>query len=151
MVERFEQFATLISGIFRQIQKLEREEMEKHGLKGAFAQYLMIMSHYPEGITATQLCTASDRDKAAISRVVNEMESKGLVRREGEKDYRAVITLTDEGRKAVNYVGQRATVAVQKASEGLSDSHRKIFYAALSLIYSNLDKVCDEGIPENAE
>ena len=73
MVDRFEQFAGYISGIFRQIQKIERDELEKQGLKGAFAQYLVVMSHYPEGITATQLCEVCDKDKAAVSRVIAEL------------------------------------------------------------------------------
>ncbi|MBQ8358022.1 MAG: winged helix DNA-binding protein [Clostridia bacterium] len=148
MVERFEQFSGLVSGIYRQIQKLEREEMEKYGLKGAFAQYLVVMNRRGDGMTAAQLCEICDKDKAAISRVISEMEEKGLVTRTGEKDYRATIALTEEGHKAAAYVADRATVAVTKASEGLTDTHRKLLYASLELIYSNLEKICEAGIPE---
>ena len=56
MMDRFEQFTSAISVITRYIQKLERDEMEKYGLKGAYAQYLLMMHHYPDGITAAQLC-----------------------------------------------------------------------------------------------
>ena len=150
MVDRFEQFAGYISGIFRQIQKLEREELEKWGLRGAFAQYLIVMTHYPEGITAAQLSEVCDKDKAAVSRVIAELAEKGMVQRVGDQGtlYRAPIALTEEGRRAADFVAERATVAVAKATEGLSDTHRKVMYASLGLIFSNLEKICAEGIPE---
>lgn len=151
MVERFEQFSALISSAYRQVQKLERTEMETYGLKGAFAQYLLIMSHYPRGMTATQLCEACEKDKAAVSRVVAEMESKGLVVREGEgeQSYRALLFLTDEGRRAAEFVSQRASVAVIKANEGISEENRRIFYETLEQFNGNLQRICESGIPKN--
>ena len=38
MLDRFEQFTAAISAINRCIQKLERDEMEKYGYKGAVVQ-----------------------------------------------------------------------------------------------------------------
>ena len=149
MVSRYEHFSTLISGVYRQIQKLEREEMEKYGFKGAFAQYLLAMSRHPEGMTAARLCELCDKDKAAISRVIAEMEEKGLVKKAGEgaHSYRAALLLTAEGQSAAAFVAERATAAVLHAGEGLSDVDRKIFYATLELINTNLQKICDDGIP----
>ena len=40
MIDRFEQFVSYISAIHRDVQKIERDEMVKYGLKGAYAQYL---------------------------------------------------------------------------------------------------------------
>ena len=48
--------------------------MEKYGLKGPHAQCLLAMRRNPQGITASQLCTICDKDKAAISRTVAELE-----------------------------------------------------------------------------
>ena len=76
MLDRFEQFTAAISTIHRFVQKIERDEMEKYGLKGASAQYLLAMARYPEGITAAALCDVCDRDKAAVSRILSEMEKK---------------------------------------------------------------------------
>ena len=150
MVERFEQFSELISGAYRLVQKLERTEMEAYGLKGAFAQYLLVMSHYPQGITSAQLCEACEKDKAAVSRAVSEMESKGLVVREGEgeQSYRALLFLTDEGRRAAEFVSQRASVAVVKANEGISEEQRRVFYETLEQFNENLQRICESGIPK---
>ena len=151
MVERFEQFSALISSAYRLVQKLERTEMEAYGLKGAFAQYLLIMSRCPQGITATQLCEACEKDKAAVSRVVAEMEDKGLVVREGEgeQSYRALLLLTDEGKRAAEFVSQRASIAVIKANEGIGEENRRIFYETLAQFNDNMQRICESGIPKN--
>ena len=117
--------------------------MEKYGLKGAFAQYLRILARHPEGMIAAKLVENCDRDKAAISRVVAEMEEKGLVQRvgDGTHQYRAVITLTAEGQRAADYVAERATEIVAKAVEGLTDEARGVMYASLELICSNLENM----------
>ena len=56
MITRFEHFSSSISCIYRYIQRIERTEMEKYGLKGPHAQCLLAMRRYPEGITAARLC-----------------------------------------------------------------------------------------------
>ena len=95
MIKRFEQFSSAFSSIYRYIQRIEREEMEKHGLKGAFAQYLMALHRHPDGMTASQLCEECDMNKAAVSRAIAEMEECGLVCRksEGYSSYRAPLLL----------------------------------------------------------
>ena len=150
MLDRFEQFSYSISNIYKHITKIEREEMEKYGLRGAYAQYLVTMTHYPDGITSSKLSEICDRDKAAISRIVSEMEDKGLVVRYTERDnmYRAKLILTEEGKKAADYVCERAEKAVNAAGNGLGEEERKIFYGALAIIEANLRRVSRDGIPD---
>ena len=149
MLNRFEQFTAGIAAISRDVQRIEREEMEKQGLRGAFAQYLLALSHYSEGITAAALCEVCDKDKAAVSRILAEMDAKGLIIREtGASPYRAKLFLSPAGREAADFVKTRASVAVEMAGSGLSDEDRKTFYEALSLIASNLQTICQKGMPE---
>jgi len=149
MLRRYEQFSSHISSLYRQIQKLERDEMVKYGLKGAYAQYLTTIHHYPEGVTAAKLCELCDMDKAAVSRAVSEMEERGLVTRpSGDGGYRAPIRLTADGEAAASFVQERAVVAVELAGNGLTDEDRAVFYKALALIEKNLRQVCRQGIPE---
>ena len=150
MIQRFEQFCTSAFSIYRSIQKIERMEMEKFGLKGPHAQCLLTMSRFPEGITAAQICNYCDKDKAAISRTVSELEEAGMLIRtcNDGKRYRAMLTLTDAGRKAASQVASRARTAVEKAGSGLSDEQRTVFYNALSLIAGNLQHICDEGLKD---
>lgn len=153
MIRRFEQFSFAISSIYRSIQKIERDEMIKYGLKGPYAQYLVAMDRYPEGITAAQLCEICDKDKAAVSRALGEMESKGLITKESANDsgYRALVRLTPEGKQAGAYVAQKAKIAVSAAGMGLTDEKRAIFYEALYRIAGNLQSISENGLPEHWE
>ena len=153
MLHRFERFTSSISAIYRDIQKIERDEMEKQGLRGAFAQYLLAMSRYPQGITAAALCEVCDKDKAAVSRVIAELEAKGLLHKEadGVTQYRAKVYLTDAGKEAVTFVQQRACAAVELAGSGLSAADRAVFYAALELLGNNLQEVARNGIPDETK
>ena len=151
MLSRFEQFSFVISGINRYIQKLERDEMVKYGYKGAFAQYLAVLNRYPDGLTAAQLCDICDKDKAAVSRISAEMEAKGLLLRECGNDsgYRARLKLTDEGRRAADYVCRKAQAAVAAVGDQLTDEERRILYGTLDLIASKLQALSKEGIPSH--
>lgn len=151
MLERFEQFSYAVSALYRYLQKIERDEMIKQGYRGSFAQYLVALSRRPEGRTATQLCEICDKDKAAVSRAVSDMEEKGLIVREsarGDSMYRARLLLTEEGRRAADFVCERASRAVMAAGRGLSEENRKIFYASMEIIAGNLANISKEGIPQ---
>ncbi|MBP3588782.1 MAG: MarR family transcriptional regulator [Clostridia bacterium] len=150
MISRFEQFSLSVSCIYRYIQKLERVEMAKYGLKGPHAQCLLAMSRYPEGVTASELCTICDKDKAAISRTIAELEREGMVLRSAKNGsmYRAALKLTPQGEEAARKVDDRAKFAVDKAGECLSDDERVVLYRALGLIADNLQTICAEGLEE---
>jgi len=150
MIRKYELFSGAISSMYRDIQRIERTEMAKFGLKGPHAQCLLTMSHYPEGLTATQLCEACEKDKAAVSRILTELEQGGMIlrtRRNGTL-YRASLTLTEQGKKAAETVKERARLAVEQAGIGLDDAQREIFYRVLALIAGNLHAICKDGLKE---
>ena len=150
MVNNFEQFSAVISGIYRYTHKIERNEMVKRGYKGAFAQYLATLRRYEEGLTSTELCEVCDKDKAAVSRIIAEMEEKGLVQRpkKAVRGYRSKITLTEEGKKTADYFYERSRLAVQSLSDSsITDEQKEIFYLTLNTIYEQIRKVSEEGIP----
>lgn len=148
MVSRFEHFSASISAIYRYIQKIERLEMEEYGLKGPHAQCLLAMARYPGGITAARLCEVCDKDKAAISRMMVELEEKGMVSRDCGSGgrYRTPLKLTELGKKASEHVEQRAIQAVEEAGAGMTELQRETMYAALDLIAGNLQTICEAGL-----
>ncbi len=148
MLERYERLSSSISCMYHDIQKIERVEMAKFGLKGPHAQCMLAMSRHPGGLTASQLCEICDKDKAAISRTVAELEQAGMVLRDaaGGNRYRALLTLTQKGTEAAEAVSRRALVAVEQAGVGLDDEQRKIFYQVLALIAGNLHAICKDGL-----
>lgn len=146
MVSKYELFSSSISCMYHDIQKIERVEMAKYGLKGPHAQCLLALSRYPGGITAAQLCGICEKDKAAISRTVAELEQMEMVQRIGQNRYRANLILTARGKAAAATVSEKARLAVEQAGEGLDDAQREVFYRVLALIAENLHTICKDGI-----
>lgn len=148
MIGRYEVFSSSVSSMYHDIQKIERVEMAKFGLKGPHAQCLLAMYRYQEGVTSAQLCEICEKDKAAISRIVAELEQCGMVSRKQRNGsrYRAVLTLTEQGCAAAEAVSQRARLAVEQAGMGLDDGQRQVFYQVLALISGNLHTICKDGL-----
>ena len=148
LVRRYEVFAGSIAKIFRSIQKIENEEMKKYHLKGAFAQYLVVMNRYPEGITPTQLFNVCNKDKAIVSRAVSEMIEKGLITKPDVPGYRVPLFLTEKGKEAAQYVSERATLAVKKAAVHIGEKQLDGFYKRLEILGENLYELSNCGLEE---
>lgn len=148
MEARYELLSGSISCMYHNIQKIERLEMAKYGLKGPHAQCLLAMKRYPKGITAARLCEVCEKDKAAISRILTEMETAGMIFRENQNGsrYRALLRLTEQGKLAANAVMEKARLAVELAGKGFGEEEREVFYRVLSIIAGNLSKLCREGL-----
>lgn len=68
----------------------------------------------------------------------------------GEKRaYRAKLTLTSEGKKAVDYITDRVEAILDAAGKGMTDEKRTAMYDALKLIAENLQaQIEKEGSQE---
>ncbi len=150
MIDRFERFSFAISEISRCWHRIASDAMGSHGLKGPYAVYFTALYRYRDGITAAQLSEVCSRDKADVSRAMNQMVQLGLVERcDGNtKSYRSRLKLTAEGIRLAEDINRMAVTAVETASKGLSTEKRIIFYEALELITGNLQKLSKTGLPE---
>ncbi len=150
MESRYELISASISSMYHDIQKIERIEMARYGLKGPHAQCLLAMKKHPQGITAARLCEVCEKDKAAISRILAELEDSGMILRENRNGsrYRASLTLTEQGMAAADAVVEKARLAVELAGTGFDETEREVFYRVLSIIAGNLHKLCREGLKQ---
>ena len=150
MITKYEIFSTVISSLYRDIQRIERTEMAKYGLKGPHAQCLVVMDRHPSGITAARLCEICERDKAAVSRTVAELEEAGLLTRREQNGihYRVPLVLTEAGKAAARDVNGVAGRAVEQAGAGLNDAQREVFYQVLGHIAQNLQTISRNGLKE---
>lgn len=148
--DRFDRFSQAIFEIWRSWHKIAADELEKHGLKGAYVAYLKALQRYSEsGITAVELGRLCYKDKADVSRALSTLEGKGLVRRESGATgvYRARLFLTEEGQRIADEINERAVRAVELGGSGLSDEQREMMYAALERISANLRALGQQGVP----
>ena len=153
MESRYELLSGAISGIYHDIQKIQRVEMAKYDLKGPYAQCLLALKKHPDGITAARLCEICEKDKAAVSRILAELEDSGMVNREHRNGsrYRASLTLTEQGMAAADAVVEKARLAVEVAGIGFDEKEREVFYRVLAIIAGNLHKLCRDGLTQDAK
>lgn len=147
MVNRFQRFSYAVSELSRCWHKIAAQEMEQYGLKGPHCVYLLTLYRHPEGLTASQLCTLCGKDKADVSRMMAMMEQKDLISKDGHT-YRAILKLTEAGKAAAEHVQARASKAVELGGNGMTEKNREQFYKTLELVVSNLQSICEEGLPQ---
>ncbi len=145
MIQRFQSFVTGITLCYKYIQRIKSAEMTELGLKGAHVMCLFFLHHYPEGLTAAQLCQLCAEDKAAISRTLASLQKEGYIEA-GEKKYRALLHLTEKGMAMAQYVDGQIEQWVTCCGEGLSDEDRASFYRALEIITNNLKQNASNDI-----
>lgn len=144
MVNRFERFLFDLSEIYRCWHWISSEEMKKFGLKGPYAVYLTTLYQYPDGVTSMKLSELCGRNKADVSRAMNSFEEKGIVVRDNENPYRALIRLTDEGKRIAAAINEKVMSAVSAASQGVSDEEREIMYRSLEAVMTNLKEYYEQ-------
>ena len=153
MINRFEEFSSLISSIYKNMLRIRRNEMAKFGLKGAHAQCLVALSQYPEGVTMTQLGELCDLDKAAISRSVVEMEERGVIlpRSNGENRYRAPLVLSEKGWNVVDQINEIIHDLILGSGYTVSEEDREAHYRVLRQVNTNLAQVVQYSTENNSK
>ncbi|MBQ7098789.1 MAG: winged helix-turn-helix transcriptional regulator [Oscillospiraceae bacterium] len=138
MIQRFDAFVSGITACYKYIQRIKSMEMTEFGLKGTHVMCLYYLRRNPAGLTAAQLCGLCAEDKAAISRTVSELRSRGYITSLSKKAYRAMLTLTAAGQELARKFDQLIEDWVTAGGDGLTDEERCDFYKALSSIAENL-------------
>ena len=141
MIHRFHTFVSAIALCYKSIQRIKSAEMTEFGLKGTHVMCLFYLHHEPAGLTAAQLCSRCEEDKAAISRTLAELTEKGYIlpaQDPGKKKYRAVMQLTEAGVQVAEKVDVLITQWVTAGGNGLTDEEREVFYRTLTIIAENL-------------
>ena len=146
MEQRFEIFTALITKIRRCISKIKTEEMAEFNLKSPHVSCLYYLYQSEGGMTAKELCEASDEDKAAISRSIEFLELNGYIECESktEKRYKSLLFLTEQGKVVATKIAEKVDNIVNIASADMNIEERAKFYKNLTTISNNLQKICDK-------
>jgi DNA-binding MarR family transcriptional regulator len=96
--------------------------------------------------TAADLCRLLHYDTGSMSRLVDRLEEKGLMRRERSKDDRRVVSLriTDAGRTALPRLRDSASRVIQRMLTGFSA-------AEVNDLRGLLGRMIENGQPGNGE
>ena len=142
-----ERFVVSITELHRYLQKLKELEMGQMDLKAGYTMCLYYLGKHPEGLTATQLTELCKEDKAAISRTLSQLSSKGLVScelPEHKRSYRTLYYLTEEGNTVVKKISSRIYSALAHGGDGMTEEQRLNLYDSLERISHNLEQYLTE-------
>ncbi len=145
MINRFDDFVSMINTAYKCLQKVKSYEVKSLGIKGSQVMCLFYLGQKEDGLTSGELCEMCREDKAAVSRNLKCLYEKGYVTvfEDETKKYKLKNVLTDEGKEAYNILEKHIVDCVTKFGTGLTDRERTTFYKALSIIVGNFDEFCN--------
>ncbi len=121
----------------KELKKLKLELNEKH-----FGVLLDLWTR--DGVKQQELAVTSIKDKAAITRSLDELERmKVIVRVSDEKDRRnKLIYLTISGKELRNELVPLINSITNRALDGISSEEYRVFLRVLKKMYLNLRNRC---------
>jgi DNA-binding MarR family transcriptional regulator len=125
------------TALARRLQKYFREA----GLDITVEQWSVLVHLWKEdGVNQQELCNKTFRDKPSITRLVDNLEKLGLVKRVAGKDDRRInyIFLTDEARNLRDKTMELANATLMEGLNGVSDEDVEVVRRVLSQVYENL-------------
>ncbi len=146
MIQRFEEFQTSIQEIYAELQKVKTAGMQEFGLTASHVMCLYELQRHEEGLTAAELASACDINKAAISRSVKTLRDKGFVAVSsviGNKPYRARMFLTEAGKQVAGKMNSKILSIIQLVNDQIGTEELDHLYATLRQISGMLRGACE--------
>jgi DNA-binding MarR family transcriptional regulator len=129
-----------MKAILRSARQIVNSELASLNLTGAEGDIIFHLLSTSDGLSQEKLAERLDIDKAAISRTVNSLDSKGYIHRERQADdshtYR--VMLTDAAKDVSKRIEHAYKTAYEVSLQGISESEFQSFDRLLEKVYENL-------------
>ncbi len=139
--ERFLQFIMSIDRISKNIKRIKDIAMEKYSLRSAHVMCLLSIEMSPDGLGCTEMAEICEVDKAFISRVTTDLESKGFITRNANDNgnmYKSKFILTEEGKEINRFINEQISEIMKHVSGEIPLEKIKVFYDVLSILDDNI-------------
>lgn len=119
-------------------QDLNREEFRPYDL--STPQYAILFHATPEGVPLSQICAEMLADNSNLTRLVDRLEARGLVRRAPDLHDRRVslVQLTDAGAALISEIRPQHRELVEQRMSHLSPAQIVAFHEAMAMLYEAL-------------
>jgi DNA-binding MarR family transcriptional regulator len=130
--------------------QLAERRFEKTSVTFTQWMALMSLSGQPECVSATQLSKNVGHDMGALTRMVDALERRGLVRRErSRKDRRAVeIAITAAGRRVAQDAKRVIVELLNNLAEPYSQQELDTLISLLQRLWEHLERAASKESPE---
>lgn len=125
--------------IARRLQK----KFNQHELGLTIEQWSVLYHLWKEdGLSQQELCNATFRDKPSITRLVDNLEKAGLVKRVGHEGDRRInkVVLTKQAQGLQEQTMKLAEETLNESLEGVPPDQVELCKAVLQQVYDNLSK-----------
>lgn len=124
--------------LHRLFQELNREEFRPFDL--STPQYAILFHASEAGVPLSQICQAILADNSNLTRLVDRLESRGLVRRAADPHDRRVtlVQLTPAGKALIDELRPRHRAYVEERMSHLSPEQIAAFHEAMATLYAAL-------------
>lgn len=149
--ERFEQFATLISGIYRDIQKLKTKWTEPLGMKSVHIFWVYLLKNHPEGLSASELSRHSQSNRSLVSREIQELINLGYVYAEDipkQRRYGQKLRLTESGLAVAQRISEASLEIQHVVNAGIPEDDLITLYRTLEILMRNFHTLTDESLED---
>ena len=136
--DRLEAFGNLIGNSAKSLTKIKSKGMSPYGLGSTHTVCLRKL--YSNGVmTRSCLAELCELDRSQISRVIGDLIGKGyVIESGGENGYRAMLDLSDEGRKVTEEVNGIVEDVLNFVSGAIPSENIEMFYTTFEEICSRL-------------
>lgn len=135
-----------MKAILRSARQIVNSELASLNLTGAQGDIIFHLLSTSEGLSQEMLAERLDIGKAAISRTVNSLDSKGYIHRERQADdsrtYR--VTLTNTAKDVSERIEHAYRMVYEVSLRGISKSELQSFDRLLEKVYENLNSLESE-------
>jgi DNA-binding MarR family transcriptional regulator len=124
--------------LHRLFQELNRDEFRPYDL--STPQYAILFHASAEGVPLSQICQQMLADNSNLTRMVDRLEARGLVRRAADPTDRRVtlVQLTAAGQELLDELRPRHRALVEQRMSHLSPEQLAAFSAAMQTLYDAL-------------
>lgn len=150
--ERFEQFSSLISGIYRDIQKLKNKWTAPLGMKAVHIFWVYLLKNHPDGLTASELSRHSQSNRSLVSREIQELIDLGYVYTELSPQHRRYgqkLKLTQSGEDVAKRISQISLDIQNQVNAGIPADDLITLYRTLEILMENFHRLA-EATPEES-
>ena len=142
--ERFEEFSSLISSVYGNIQKLKARYTTQFDLKAVHVLWLYLLRAHPEGMSASELAAAAQSNRSLVSREIDELFDKGIIYTQengGKRRYGWKLILTEKGRWLADIIAAIVTDIQKTVSRDIPEENLITFYQTLKVLANSFEEL----------
>ncbi len=145
-LSRFEEFTYVVSKIYRSIQKIKLDELQKYGLKGSHMSYIYCLGNNEDGLSFKEISELSVDNKGLVSRNLSYLLEKNIIVKnvDANKVYKGKFYLSKLGNEIFDNISRTTTELCKEVYLDKSESKIEEFYDNLNQISNTLDKILED-------